>query len=207
MHQKIQDWGLALLALAIGFLALIGVLLFFWHAEDATLWTKMTAAEWGVWVGSIGTLGAWFGTIWLATSETRRRVRQEHEAARLHATSIKIRLAFAAGSLAGVVDLLKRTIEAKKFNREILQVCHNQLEQIEDIPVEDAFPLTALNNNSATFVVSAAAGIAGIRNISKIGLDHAKSHELEMHMGVLLAQAIAAQGIVDTAHESLRQKA
>lgn len=203
VHHKILEWAYAFLVLAIALLALIGVLLFAWHAEDATPWTRMTAAEWGVWVGSIGTIGALIGTIWLATAETRRRVRQEREAAQLHGTSIKVRLAFAAGSLAGIADLLERMIKVRKFNREILQICHTQLEQVQDITVADAIPLTALDNHAATFVVSAAAGVRGLHNISKVGLEHAQPTEFEKHMRTLLEQTRTVQRIVEAAHTSL----
>lgn len=204
MHQKIQEWAYTFLVAAICLLALIGVLLFAWHFEDVTPWQRMTAAEWGVWVGSIGTIGALVGTIWLATSETRRRVRQEREAARLLSTSIKVRIAFTIGSLAGVADLLERMIKAKTFDRKTLQICHTQLEQVEDITVADTIPLIALNDHTATFVVSAATVVRGLQNISRIGLEHAQPHELEKHMRTLLEQTRSARKTVESAYNVLR---
>ena len=39
-------------------------------------WRCLTVTDWGTWVGAIGTVGALAGTIWIATSESRRRQQQ-----------------------------------------------------------------------------------------------------------------------------------
>lgn len=46
-------------------------------------WVKMGVAEWAYWVGAVGTIGTLIGTIWLATSENRRRRDHALSAARI----------------------------------------------------------------------------------------------------------------------------
>jgi hypothetical protein len=36
-------------------------------------WEKLSASDWGTWIGSIGTVGTLIGAIWLGTLESRRR--------------------------------------------------------------------------------------------------------------------------------------
>ncbi|PMQ15846.1 hypothetical protein [Janthinobacterium sp. AD80] len=58
-------WAIMVIAAAIGLGGYNGI-----------PWCKMGIAEWAYWIGAIGTIGTLIGTIWLATSENRRR--REH---------------------------------------------------------------------------------------------------------------------------------
>lgn len=99
MHQKILDWGLALLAFAIGLIALIGALLFAWHIEEATPWADMKAADWGVWAGALGTVATLAGTIWIATSADRKAKREQLDLAVIAAVSAAVWIADFRGAV------------------------------------------------------------------------------------------------------------
>lgn len=52
-------------------------------------WRAWTPSDWATWVGSVGTAGTLIGTIWLASSETRDRRRQERTVALLTLASLR----------------------------------------------------------------------------------------------------------------------
>lgn len=49
---------------------------------------ELSKADWGTWVGSVGTVGTLIGTILLATSETRRRNKEAFSKARIKASEM-----------------------------------------------------------------------------------------------------------------------
>ncbi|MGX9698131.1 hypothetical protein ACWYXK_14185 [Janthinobacterium lividum] len=51
-------------------------------------WCKMGVAEWAYWVAAIGTTGTLIGTLWIATSENRRRRNDASVVARLTAAAM-----------------------------------------------------------------------------------------------------------------------
>jgi hypothetical protein len=55
-------------------------------------WSSLNAADWGTWVGSIGTVFTLIGTIWLATAEKRKQRRQELDRAFVAAASLDLKL-------------------------------------------------------------------------------------------------------------------
>lgn len=68
-------------------------------AYEAVPWSSLNAADWGTWVGAVGTVAALAGTIWLATSEQRRRVRTEKDLALVTAASFTLRIAAVESAL------------------------------------------------------------------------------------------------------------
>ena len=79
----------------------------------------LSKSDWGTWVGSVGTVGTLIGTVWIATSERRKR---ESEALDLATVS--------------AADILFKLMEVRKG----LQVC------IEGLAVIDANPWHAMRN-------------------------------------------------------------
>ena len=88
MQKKILQWAYVLMVASISLLIWIAVLIFAWHAEDATPWTDMKAADWGVWAGSIGTVATLIGTIILATTDKRRTRREAQDRAVVAAAAL-----------------------------------------------------------------------------------------------------------------------
>lgn len=155
------------------------------------------------WVGAIGTVATLVGTLWLATTETRRRLRQERLAAFVHATSISIRLTYAEASLNAVAELLNRGLENGLFSTELLQNCHNQLVLIKEVKAEDVVPLAAMKEEVAKIVISAASAINLILHVSEVGMQHAKRHEIEKHMSTMLGATKQALQMVKIARSHL----
>jgi hypothetical protein len=52
----------------------------------------LSKSDWGTWVGSVGTVATLVGTIWLATTQTRQKTKDDLTLARLHAASMVLRL-------------------------------------------------------------------------------------------------------------------
>lgn len=63
-------------------------------------WKGMSAGDWGTWIGSIGTVCALAGTIWIATTESRRRLAQENAKGLLVASALAPRLELLANEIA-----------------------------------------------------------------------------------------------------------
>jgi len=155
VQAKILDWAYVLLVLAISVLALIGVLLFAWHIEDATPWADMKAADWGVWVGALGTVAALFGTIVLATTETRRRHSDNLSAARLHSISMRLRLGHAHEMLRKIAENLSKATEDDS-PQNLFALSLVNFRQIDRWNVVDLLPLTPLPKQTAANLAQAA---------------------------------------------------
>lgn len=145
VHEQIRQWAYTGMVVSISLLMLIAVLLFAWNVEEATPWRAMKPADWGVWIGSIGAVGAFLGTIWLATSERRRREREAMDAATLAASSIFLKIALTIGSVNRVIDALERTSD----NPKLFGYCNFVISKIERCTNEELLPLIPLPNHTA----------------------------------------------------------
>jgi hypothetical protein len=83
-----------------------------------------TKADWGTWVGSIGTVGTLIGTILLATSERRSRRRQEFALAQVTAASFVERIRVFRHLLGYAVSILE------KFEQDIPRADFESLHRI-----------------------------------------------------------------------------
>jgi hypothetical protein len=117
VEQRILRWAYAIMVASISLLMLIAVLLFIWHVEDATPWEKMSAAEWGVWAGSIGTVATLIGTIILATADKRAARREAHDRAVVAAASLGPRLS----SLHQILNNFIENLRDDKFEKTQIQ--------------------------------------------------------------------------------------
>lgn len=66
----------------------------------------MGAAEWAYWVAAIGTVGTLIGTIWIATSESRRRKKESLNAAQIAAAQMQYPLLQNAKQLTKIIEQL-----------------------------------------------------------------------------------------------------
>ncbi|OHV96212.1 hypothetical protein AKG95_15565 [Janthinobacterium lividum] len=82
---KSLNWPWRLLA-GVSILGIIVELGYF--AFYAIPWPKFGVAEWAYWVAAIGTTGTLIGTLWIATSENRRRRNDASAVARLTAAAM-----------------------------------------------------------------------------------------------------------------------
>jgi hypothetical protein len=110
-------------------------------------WQPMTISDWGTWVGSIGTVGALIGTIWLATAEQRRRHRESMDLATLAAASLLLRLARMTGTIQRVLNVLEA--ERPQGVATNYRYCSETLAKADRWTNEDLLPLIPLRNHAA----------------------------------------------------------
>ncbi|WP_288379795.1 hypothetical protein [uncultured Massilia sp.] len=149
MHQKILDWGVALLASAVGLLALIGVLLFAWHVENATPWKSMEAGDWGVWVGSIGTVGTLVGALRIATNADRKAERERLDLAIIAAASVAMWIASFRGAIWMANNSLPDGLEMPEKAKLALINCASIVEEVGVSRMDDLHLLVPLPNHVA----------------------------------------------------------
>lgn len=130
--------------LVLGGLLIIGLI------GDLILWgleSDLSKSDWGTWVGSVGTVGALIGTIWLATEERRRRNRESMDLATLAAASLLLRLARMAGAIQRVISVLETDPPPGKVTN--FRFCSDCLEKSDRWTTEDLLPLIPLPNHAA----------------------------------------------------------
>lgn len=157
----------------VTFVLVTGLLIFF--AYTILLWPTLQPGDKGTWSGALGTVGTLIGTIWLATSESRRRHRDEITRARLHAASFMLQLAHASGAIGQVARSLQRDIQIDRGPTPIL-ACLSVMREIELWAIEDLIPLAPLPNNVAALLAEAADQIKSFTKIlDKAGRDESLS--------------------------------
>lgn len=161
MQKKILSWAYATLVAGVALLALIGVLLFAWHIEDATPWAKMEAADWGVWVGAVGTVATLAVTVWIATSEQRKRLRAEKDLALVTITGLIFRIEIVKGMLNTIAVMLQADIR-RNFASDYVTM-HALLVQCPIWRPEELVPLVGIPEHLAPRLAYAAAEINGLR--------------------------------------------
>lgn len=90
-----------------------------------TLKTFMSPEKgsWPDWIAAFGTLGAFAGTIWIASAETRRRMRQEDAVARIISPVLAMRLT----RLIPALEASIRAMAIAGHEENIRKWCSNQL--------------------------------------------------------------------------------
>lgn len=120
-------------------------------------WSKLTAADWGTWVGSVGTVGALIGTVWLATSERRKRLRDERAMEIVTCMSLLIRELKAMISIRTVLEELENDVPA--ISGVTMLQCSDILEQTELWTPQEVAPLIRVPNDAAAMLVHAVEAI------------------------------------------------
>ena len=62
------------------------------HLFDANGWTRLSASDWGTWIGAVGTVGALIGAIWIAREAERNSRRAQMDLARVTAVEFQLLL-------------------------------------------------------------------------------------------------------------------
>lgn len=169
MQKKIIGWAYAILVITIALLALIGVLLFAWHIEDATPWADMKAADWGVWVGAVGTVATLAMTVWLATSEQRRRTRAERDLALVTVAGLTFRISIVKNGMDGIGAVLLSDMtnnRATNYTR-----VSAMLAQLPTWKPEELVALVGVHDHLAARLAFAAAEIEGVRTAIDMSVD------------------------------------
>jgi hypothetical protein len=165
-------------------------------------WQPMTISDWGTWVGSIGTVATLIGTIYLATSETRKRNHQELVIAALHSSAIEMRLAHAKGRLDATKMLLLAILEKQDPHPQLMKQALNLLLEIDEPSPDDLLPLAVLKNNTAIVIVRSSTALKGLRNMANVVATIPTKTDHESAQTLLLAVELNSI-LIGTAIESL----
>jgi len=134
--EKIWTYAVISIFSTIGLLCIIILLtkLPAWRGKEAE------------WIGALGSIAAFCGTIWIATSERRRRQRSERDHATIAAAALLDRVRQYEGLVTGVSNHLA---QADRFDRETLQSLLGWLEKAELWDKDEIIPLTTLPHSVA----------------------------------------------------------
>lgn len=106
------------------------------------------------WTGAIGTVGALIGTIWLATTESRRRAHEEIQKANLRAASFHLRIASAAGYVGAVSEIF--ATNENPFSAQHFNWAREKLLEIDLWTPDELMPLVPLGNRLAISLAQSA---------------------------------------------------
>lgn len=140
-----DKWVIMVIAAAIGMAAYHGV-----------PWCKMGVAEWAYWFGAIGSLGAWIGTIWIATYERRERTRREIDSAIVSSGSVVMKIVEIQVTASHTGERLQTFTYS---DTEALGFCNKKLEQMTTLDFAEIAALTILPDGVATKLAAAATEI------------------------------------------------
>lgn len=149
MREKLLRWAEALLIFSICLLVFVAVLAFLWHFEKATPWSAMTAAEWGVWVGAIGTVATLVGTIWLATDALRTRRNEQLNLALITTAHFNVRLRNIVRALANARIALENPLNQPDDPRVMFGESFRRFDDNDLWAAEELVPLVYLPNQLA----------------------------------------------------------
>lgn len=158
----------------------IGAHLAFWSVVVIGVLTAVriviTSPMWsddGTWFGAVAGFGALLLTIWIATSEARRRRREDLIRARLHATSIMGRLKYARSvALAGRDNMLMAQIGG--FPVDAVRILLDRLLKISLWEADELVPIAPLAPNEIGLLGAASSDLKG----AILALQHAPTDEL-----------------------------
>jgi hypothetical protein len=155
MGESMKEWldtwynryAILMLFAVLGFVAYSGI-----------GWRGLSASDWGTWTGAIFTGLALGGTIWLATTETRRRKRAEYLNAVVVAAGLAPRIERITNDLRVFIAHLQFT-NLQTGTHDIPSRMAGSLRQMEPLSVslEEIVALTALGDNCASRLANAIA--------------------------------------------------
>jgi len=124
-------------------------------------WSHLSASDWGTWAGAIGTVATLAVTIWLATSEQRRRHRAEKDLALITITGLTFRIEIVKGMLNTVMVMMNSDV-ARSIASDYAKI-HFLIAQSPIWTPEELVPLVGIPEHLAPRLAFAAAEINGLR--------------------------------------------
>jgi hypothetical protein len=149
---------------AMGLILLVSSILILRWILDFLDWARFAPGDLATWLGAIGTISAFFGTIYIARTETRRRERGERALAQLHAAAWIMRLIHAKSAMDHVINILD---SASMAPTDVTFAFKGRaiLERISVWSVNDLVPLATLPDNTAKNLARAITYIDGMRKV------------------------------------------
>lgn len=114
---------------------------------------------WPDWLAAIGTIGAFAGTIWIASTETRRNNRQKIAIARIAAPALVMRLTKLLPTLKNTIENLKKNGTDVRYR----EFCAKQLKECPLWTLAELEPIICLQKNCAV-------NMSLVREIVQIGI-------------------------------------
>lgn len=124
-------------------------------------WSGLTASDWGTWTGAICTVATLAVTVRIATSEQRRRIRNEKDLALVTLTGLIFRIEIVKQSLNTIVVMMQADIR-QNFASDYVRMSM----LIAQCPIwkpEELVPLVGIPDHLAPRLAYAAAEIEGLR--------------------------------------------
>jgi len=150
-------------------------------------WSKLSASDWGTWVGAIGTVATLIGTIVLATNERRERLRSERNLALVTVAALTFQIPFVQSSLRSVIITMQRDVDQNQAT-DYASVA----DTLNTMPLwtrEELATLVGIRDHLAARLAFAGAEIAAIQR----AMD--KAAELKFHEAGGLSAIFAAHTI------------
>ncbi len=119
-------------------------------------WRCLTATEWAAWVGAIGTILAFAGTIWVATNHARKQALETRQMAELYAASFVPRIALVEDN----VKELRYVLASEMTDIKDYGAIANRLRRIVTWTPDELVHLVPLGENAAVKLASAVSNIA-----------------------------------------------
>jgi len=102
--------------------------------------------DWGTWIGSIGTILTFLGTIWLATTETRNRERASNKLAAVTAAQLLFQVVEVSKIIEGATEAFK---DLESDPRELCGKVAGMLSKPRIWNTQDLANITVIPNNVA----------------------------------------------------------
>jgi hypothetical protein len=183
---------------AMGLLLFISTMIIIHWVVGFANWSTLSAADLGTWAGAIGTVATLIGTIRLARQETKRRHRQERDAAVIAAGFMDLSLLTYRDTLSRVIQGLK--IPVKDGAPVAYPVFAHQLKMCPTWTREELNPLLYLDNHAAANLAIAQ---SLVRDTAE-RLSTAASAQDEFMLD-LLDKSELNQEVVDVLEDALRR--
>ena len=143
------------------------------------IWPEMKSQDAAAWLAAVGTLLAFAGTIWIATSERRRQTQESETAGLVIAIALAERVIFAASNMLATSNSLKRMGEINDV--ATINQCIFGLNSIHLWSPEEIFGLTKVHSHFALQLAATACEIKIIiqllRNLEQALLGHVRLYD------------------------------
>lgn len=194
MERGLYTYGVIVITAAIGIAGyeLIG-------------WRSLTATDWAAWVGAIGTLLAFGGTIWIASGERRFRSRQRRELAMIAAEAIKPVIYEVLNDFAHLICEMLPTNDPEDWGNPTTTTIEHFV-AIKMWSNNDLLPLLPLPNQCASKLMRARTQIEGLQKYfdeSQIVQRGVRFPDRSINM--LVEQITALEGVLNSAFQTCHQ--
>lgn len=136
--------------MVLGLIVLVATVIIIRWVGNFLDWARFDAGDLATWVGAFGTVAALFGTIVLATTETRRRERAEMLLAGLHASALLTRINDAYNAVANLRVQLGHDLDEGDIRASMLEYALVRIQRLKLWTVDELVALAPLPDSAAS---------------------------------------------------------